>query len=106
MQFIPSLISLLLATCALGQTILIQPYLQDCYDDVLIHDSSIKGRPKLILQIVKNQGTVEDLEITNLKAKSKSLKSLRRCFLDAYRHAQIPQANQNFYVTYTLVMNH
>jgi len=88
----------------------IRPYLQDCYDDVLILDSNLRGRPQLVLQVtndpLRNRGQVENLTIENLPAKHNSLARLQKCFLLAYRRAQIPSPNQDFLVTYTLVLNH
>jgi len=87
----------------------VQASLQNCYDDVLIRDATLRGRPRLLLEVgphkITKLGIVRDVEISNFKAKKESIEQLQACFLKAYQKAKLPPPNQDFLVTYTLVLS-
>lgn len=82
------------------------PRLQECYEEVLLKDSSLSGNPKLWIDI-NEQGRVENVSIENLRAKKKnSVDYLQNCFQKAYRNIRMPkQPNQAFSVTRTLLLS-
>ena len=81
----------------------VTPRLKECYDDVLIRDSSLQGRPQLVVS-VDAKGRVEGVSVRFISGKSSSLEILTSCFKQSFKSAQFPQANQSFAVTQTLVL--
>jgi hypothetical protein len=88
------------------QTALQKAYskLKDCYEDLLIRDSSLQGQPELRID-VNALGKISDVHLFYLKAKPESLLDLRRCFAKAYAEIQMPKPNQDFQVIHTLVLS-
>ncbi len=83
----------------------IQPYLEDCYNDVLILDPEHKGRPRINLWVTA-QGKIHDVNIFHLTGSTNSVQKLRQCFLSAFRKAKIPVANRDYEVARTLILSH
>lgn len=79
--------------------------LKECYEDVLIHDSSLKGQPQVRID-VNQAGKIEAVNLAYLDAKASSLKSLKDCFYRAYQIVQLPKPNRDFQVVHTLVLNY
>ncbi|MDB5039055.1 MAG: hypothetical protein JWQ35_2583 [Bacteriovoracaceae bacterium] len=79
--------------------------LKECYEDVLIQDSSLKGEPQLRLDVNK-AGKVSAVDLSYLNARASSLKNLKDCFLRAYQTVQLPKPNRDFQVIHTLVLNY
>lgn len=79
--------------------------LQDCYNDVLIRDSSLQGRPQIVLDISQS-GAVEAVSINYLTGRPQSLGELQQCFRKVLRSLRLPPANQAFAVTQTLILAH
>lgn len=81
------------------------PKLQDCYDEILLRDSSLTGNPKLWIDF-DIHGRVEAVDIENLKSKKKeTIRYLSRCFRGVYQNLQLPKKpNQAFSVTRTLIL--
>lgn len=77
--------------------------LKECYDDALIQDSSLQGRPQVVISIAK-AGNVEDVGLNYVKGSSKSLSVLTNCFRSTIRKLKFPEANQAFAVTKTIVL--
>jgi len=77
--------------------------LKECYDDILIRDSSLQGRPQIIIQVAK-AGTVENLNLGSIQGNARSLQALSQCFKGVFQSVKFPQANQAFAVTQTLVL--
>jgi len=86
----------------------LQPFfsdLKDCYDDVLIRDSSFHGSPRLILRIGMD-GRVSDIQIQEMnRSKAASVQMLKECFLGVLRRAQVPKPNQEFLVSRRMYLN-
>lgn len=82
------------------------PRLQECYEEVLLKDSSLSGNPKLWIDI-NEKGRVETVSIENLRSKKESsVDYLQSCFQKAYRNIRMPtQPNQAFSVTRTLLLS-
>lgn len=77
--------------------------LKECYDDVLVKDPALQGRPQIMIQVAK-AGTVEDLKIHSTQGKPQTLNDLSQCFRSVFQKVKFPAANQDFAVTQTLVL--
>lgn len=80
------------------------PRLKECYDEVLIRDQSLEGKPEIWIDINKN-GSVENVKVENLRAnKAESILDFKTCLREVYARVQLPQPNQAFSVRYTLIL--
>ncbi len=81
----------------------VNPQLKECYDDVLVRDASLQGRPQVIVQVAQ-EGSVQNVGIQYLQGRSAALAMLQDCFQRTFRTVKFPKANQAFAVTQTLVL--
>lgn len=79
--------------------------LRECYNQVLIRDTTLKGKPQVILDI-SEAGRIQTLDLLGLNAQSSSITQLRACFLKAYEQVLLKKPNQPFVVTQTLVLSY
>jgi hypothetical protein len=80
--------------------------LKQCYEDVLIFDSTLKGVP-LVRLLINVSGSIEDLDFFYLKSKDESRQALKKCFINAYRSVHFPKKpNRDFEVTHTVVLTY
>lgn len=79
--------------------------LRECYNQVLIRDTTLKGKPQVVVDI-NLSGRVADLQLVGLTARDSSISQLRNCFLGAYRSVSLPKPNQSFVVTQTMVLEY
>jgi hypothetical protein len=79
--------------------------LRECYNQVLIRDTELKGKPQLVVDI-NQSGRVQSVELLGLRAKDSSLSQLRNCFFAAYRQVALRKPNQSFIVTQTIVLDY
>lgn len=86
----------------------LQPYfadLKDCYDDVLIRDSSFQGSPRLILRI-DISGKISEIQIQEMdRARASSVQMLKQCFSGVFSKLRIPKPNQEFLVSRRMYLN-
>jgi len=80
-----------------------QSKLKECYDDALIQDSNLAGRPQIVITIAK-AGHVEDVFLNYVKGSPKGLSVLKKCFHTTLSSLRFPAANQSFAVTQTLIL--
>lgn len=80
-------------------------HLKECYEDLLIQDSSLKGQPQLKIDIAET-GKISGVHLSLIGAKPQSLKKLQECFLAAYQRVQVPKPNRDFQVVHTLVLGY
>lgn len=79
--------------------------LRECYNQVLIRDTTLKGKPQVVVDI-NTSGRVSGLQLVGLSARDASISQLRSCFLGAYRTVSLRKPNQAFVVTQTMVLEY
>lgn len=78
--------------------------LRECYNEVLIRDASLKGKPQIILDI-NEYGKIYTVNVVGLQAQNDSLAQLKTCFFKAYQTVVFRKPNQAFTVSQTMVLN-
>jgi hypothetical protein len=81
----------------------VRPSLKECYDDALLVDATLAGKPQVVLQVAAN-GRVNATNVLHLKGNPRSVSQLTRCMELALQRVRFPSANQDFAVTKTFIL--